>query len=97
MQDSPEREMGWHVQESAFCRLTVLGSIEGSGCDLHVPSQRHLEKWGWCAQARQATAASLKCWVVNATWTPELMPVLFAPCKSITGEPALVTLQVQSS
>ncbi|CAL8468510.1 g8050 [Coccomyxa elongata] len=44
-------------------------------------------------QARQALAASLKCWIECGSWTPELMPTIFASGASTTGDSPLVNAQ----
>lgn len=48
-------------------------------------------------QARQALAASLKCWIANSSWTPELMPTIFAAGASTTGDPPLINAQVTNT
>jgi hypothetical protein len=50
--------------------------------------------WSVRAQARQALAAALRCWVEGGAWTPELMPTLFAGGAPLTGDAPLITAQV---
>ena len=50
---------------------------------------------GTLVQARQKLAAALKCWVDNDTWTPELIPAVFAAGHHVPPEGPLITALVR--